>query len=110
MTLLAEPKLMSVDEFVASDEMRDYELIEGVPRERKAMGALSDYVAQQISFELVGFARQTNAGFVFGSETTYRAFSAPNTGRRADVSFVRRGRLPGDRIPEGYLDIPADVV
>jgi Uma2 family endonuclease len=48
-------------------------------------------------------------GFVFGPDTTYRCFGDPNTGRRADVSFIARGRLPGDEIPEGYITIPPNL-
>lgn len=63
----------------------------------------------QIAALLVGFCRTRRVGYVFDAETTYRCFGHPNTGRRADVSFVAAGRLPGERIPEGYIGIPADV-
>lgn len=109
MTLLAEPKRMSIDEFVALPDSAGFELVEGRLIERKKMGALSDYVAQQVARRLGNFCEENSAGYVFGSETTYRCFDHPNTGRRADVSFVRKGRLPGGRIPEGYLDLAPDL-
>jgi Uma2 family endonuclease len=109
-TPAAAPKRMSIDEFMALQDSTGYELIDGVLTERKPMGALSDYIASQISFELNAFCRQRNAGYVFGSETTYLCFGRGETGRRADVSFIARGRLPGEEIPEGYIQIPADVV
>lgn len=108
MTLAVEPKLMNIDEFLAMPDSVGYELIDGVLTERKLMGALSDHVAQQVSYELNAFCRRTQSGYVFGSETTYRCFG-DRTGRRADVSFIRRGRLPGERIPEGAIEIPADL-
>jgi Uma2 family endonuclease len=112
MTLLAEapPRVLSVEEFVALPDSIGYELIEGVLTERKPMGALSDYVATQFSRHLGNFAADRAAGHVFGAETTYHCFAHEATGRRADASFIGRGRLPGERIPEGTLDIPADVV
>ena len=111
MTALAEPqrKLMSIDEFMALPDSIGFELIEGVLTERKMMGALSDLVAMLIGARLVNFALGRRAGHVFGSETTYRCFDHPATGRRADVSFIRTGRLPGERIPDGYVTIPADL-
>jgi Uma2 family endonuclease len=112
MTLAAlpEPKLMSIEQFLALPESNGYELVEGRLVERKTMGALSDYVAQQISRRLGNFCEERGAGHVFGSETTYRSFGHPDTGRRGDVSFIARGRLPGEAIPEIYIEIPADVV
>lgn len=109
MTLLAEPKAVSIDEFMSMPDSARYELVEGRLIERKQMGALSDYVAQQVARRLGNFCEERNVGYVFGSETTYRCFDDPNTGRRADVSFVRRDRLPDGRIPEGYLEFPPDL-
>ena len=112
MTVLAEPnvKSMSIEEFVARLDTAGYELVEGWLTERKTTGALSDYVAQQVSRRLGNFCEENDAAYVFGSETPYRSFEHPDTGRRADVSFIRKGRLPGDRIPESYLEVPADLV
>ena len=104
-----EPKLMSIEEFVADPDLWGYELIEGFLVERKPMGALSDFVAQQISRRLGNFCEENHAGYVFGSETTYRCFDHPDTGRQCDVSYIRRGRLPGERIPESYIEIPPDL-
>jgi Uma2 family endonuclease len=110
MTVAAEPKLLTIDEFMALPDSSGLELVEGVPTERKLMGGLADYVAIQVAIELGLFCRRTGAGHVFGSETTYRCFGHPNTGRRGDVSFVRAGRFPNERIPEGVIDIPADLM
>lgn len=111
MTALAEPrtKLLTIDEFMALPDSIGHELVDGELTERKFMGALSDCVAVLIAARLVAFAIQHRAGHVFGSETTYRCFDHLDTGRRADVSFIRTGRLPGERIPESYLTIPADL-
>ena len=110
MTVAAEPRLLTIDEFMALPDSTRLELVEGVPVERKLMGGLADYVAMQVAYELIDFCRRTRAGHVFGSETTYRCFGHPDTGRRGDVSFVRAGRFPGEQIPEGVIDIPADLM
>lgn len=77
--------------------------------DKNQASALSAYVAQQVSFELVHFCRQRNAGYVFGWRTTYRCFGDPEIWRQADVSFIRKDRLPGGRIPEGSLELPPDL-
>ncbi len=73
------------------------------------MGAMSDHVAVKVITRLNTFVEERNAGYVFGASSTYRCFADPNTGRRPDVSFIRRGRLPGEHIPEGAIEIPADL-
>src|SRR5687768_16941252 len=110
MTVAAEPKLLTIDEFMALPDSIGFELIEGVLKERKPMGALSDFVAMQVARILGNFCQERAAGYIFGSETTYRCFGHPNTGRRGDVSFVRVGRFPNEQIPEGVIDIPADLM
>jgi Uma2 family endonuclease len=112
MTLLAEPvpKLMTIEEFLAMPDSVGFELVEGALTARKTMGALSDHVAARFVVRLGAFVEGRGAGHVFGAETTYHCFGHEATGRRADASFVARGRLPGERIPEGTIDVPADVV
>jgi Uma2 family endonuclease len=110
MTIAAEPKLLTIDEFMAMPDSSGLELVEGVAVERKLMGGLADYVAMQVAYELIDFCRRTGAGHVFGSETTYRCFGHPDTGRRGDVSFIRAGRFPNEQIPEGVIEIPADLM
>src|SRR4051812_12045280 len=113
MTLMVEPKqkLMTVEDLLAMpDGGTEFELIDGELTERKPMGALSDYVAMRLAMLLGLFCERTKAGYVFGAETTYRCFGNPRTGRRGDLSFVRRGRFPGEQIPEGAIDIPADLI
>ncbi len=111
-TLLSKPrpKPWTIDEFMAMPDSVGFELVDGGLTERKSMGALSDYVAAQIIIAIGYFCKQTGAGHVFGAESTYRCFGNPNTGRRADVSFIAKGRLTDERIPEGYITVPANLV
>jgi Uma2 family endonuclease len=111
MTLLAtdelKSKTMTIEEFMAlPDDGSGYELIEGVLTERKEMGALSDAVAATVIMRLGVFAGSN--GYVFTSDTIYRCFGNPHTGRKADVSYIARERLP-EGIPEGFLTVPADL-
>jgi Uma2 family endonuclease len=110
MTVATEPKLLTIDEFMALPDSSGLELVEGVLTERKPMGALADFVAIRVARILGNFCEHNSAGYVFGAETTYRCFGHPHTGRRADVSFVRVGRFPNEQIPEGAINIPADLI
>jgi hypothetical protein len=50
MTVAAEPKLFTIDDFMALPDSIGLELVEGVPVERKLTGGLSGYLAVQVAF------------------------------------------------------------
>jgi hypothetical protein len=59
--------------------------------------------------ELPGSTKTVNRGVIAGDG--YQCFPhAPGRVRRPDVSFIRRGRLPGDVSPKGWVRIPPDLV
>ena len=109
MTLAPAKARLTADQFIALPDAENYELIEGALVERRLMGAHASYIAGRIVHLLNTVVDRTGRGWVLDSETTYRCFGDPDTLRRADVSFLRAGRLPGERIPEGYVTIPPDL-
>ncbi|MFN3651771.1 MAG: Uma2 family endonuclease [Armatimonadota bacterium] len=49
-------------------------------------------------------------GWVLDAEGSYQCFpDDPRKVRKPDVSFIRRGRLPGERIPSGHVTVPPDL-
>ncbi len=110
-TTVAEPqaKVLTIGEFTAMPNSRRYELVEGLLRERKDMGVRASYAAARLTVRLGMFCEKQGAGLVLESETIYRCFGHPDTARRADVSFIAAGRLTGGPIPDGYIEIPADL-
>ena len=49
-------------------------------------------------------------GFVVDSECGYKIFAKkPRQIRKPDVSFIAKGRLPDDILPEGDMTIPPDL-
>jgi Uma2 family endonuclease len=109
MTVATDSVRLTMDQFLSLPDGVRSELVGGVLTEKKTMGALADHIAIQIATRLNLFAAETGVGYVFGSETTYRCFGDPDTGRRADVSFVTKSKLGGGPIPEGILEVAADV-
>jgi len=99
------------EEFLAmpDDEAIAYELVDGQLVERN-MGAESSLIAARIIVLLGSFLEDRPLGSVFTSETTYQCFvDAPKKLRRADVSFVRKDRLPDGRVPKGQFRIAPDL-
>jgi Uma2 family endonuclease len=109
MTLATAKSRLTADEFMALPHAHEYELVEGSLVERKFIGAYSSYVAGRIIYLLNALSDRTGCGWVLDSETTYRCFGDPDTLRRADVSFVRVGRFPNERVPEAYVTIAPDL-
>ena len=108
MTVAATTPGLTADEFLALPDERDYELINGMLVRRKETGAEGSYVAGQVMMFL-GTYRREHGGWPLESETTYRCFGSPRILRRADVSYIRPDRLPGERLPKGYVTIAPDL-
>jgi Uma2 family endonuclease len=106
--IVRQREILTADEFLHLPDEKDFELVDGHLVERH-MGAESGYLEAIISARLAawGMPRQ---GFVIGSSGGYQCFpDRPNQVIRPVVSFVRRGRLPGDVVPAGWIDIPPDL-
>lgn len=97
------------DDLLALPDEKGYELVDGQLVERN-MGAESSWVGGQILFRVQLYLREHPIGLVFGADNGFCCFPGrPNMVRKADVSFVRHGRLPGDRPPQGYLRVAPDL-
>ena len=92
------------------EEDRDgCELIDGVWVE-KSMSNAAGVVESNINFFVKTASRANRAGFVFTEQGTYQLFEdRPNRWRKPDVSFVRFGRLPDDKLPSGRMRLAPDL-
>ncbi len=78
-----------------------WELIDGVFQE-KPMGAESDWVASEISFNLRRQLGHDADGWVI-RETTFQCFpQEPGRIRRPDVAYLRRARTKDGRLSRGH--------
>ncbi len=59
---------------------------------------------------LADFAESHDLGLVIGFETGVLISREPDTVRAPDVMFYRKGRLSPEEVPEGYLEVPPDLV
>lgn len=100
----------TADQFERMAESEGFELIDGRLHE-KATGAETSWIQGHVSAVLSEWAHVRAHGYVFGSDCPYRCFPGhPDTIRKADVSFVRRERIPDGRLPKYSLLIPPDLV
>ena len=91
------------------DGGKGYELVDGHLVEKK-MGGFASWVAGRILQMLAVFGQDVGLGWVLDSEGSYQCFASDaRKVRKPDVSFIRRGRLPDERIPAGHVRIPPDL-
>ena len=99
------------DELAEMPDNNRFELVDGQLLQRD-MGAVSSWVAGEVHRQIATFGQhERQLGWAFPADCGYQCFpDSPNTLRKPDVSFIRRGRLPGEALPEGYIRIAPDLV
>jgi Uma2 family endonuclease len=109
MNTLAANVCYTPDDLLSMPDGDLYELIDGQLVERH-MGSWSSYVGGELFTLLKGFCQAHNLGWVWPADASYQCFEeAPNRVRKPDVSFIRFGRLPDERAPEGHTRIAPDL-
>ena len=86
-----------------------YELVDGRLVERH-LGANSSRAGMRLGALLDTYVTAQKLGYVFGSDCGFQCFpNRPRLARLPDVSFVARGRLPNEEIPDGHVQIPPEL-
>ncbi|MFN0050894.1 MAG: Uma2 family endonuclease [Planctomycetales bacterium] len=100
---------LTADDLLRRPDGDRFELVDGALVEIN-MGAESSLVGAKLAHLLQSFIDGRQSGFVFGADCGIQCFEDdPDKVRKPDVTFVRKGRLPGDEIPKGYLQIVPDL-
>lgn len=101
--------LITPEEFLVMGDEAGAELVDGhiveVP-----MGSMSSWLGGYLHHLLMNFVLEGRLGWVFPQETPMRVWPNRSTVRKADLTFVRRGRLPGGQPDEGWLTTVPDLV
>jgi Uma2 family endonuclease len=104
-----EVRRYTPEDLLAMPDGKSYELVDGRLVERK-MGAESSWVGGRLFLRLGAFCEARDLGTAWPADNGYRCFPhAPAMVRRPDLSFVKKGRLPGDIAPDGWVKIPPDL-
>lgn len=109
MTSAGGTTFFAAEDLLVLPDAVNYELVHGQLVERKS-GAEASAVAAAIGAALSAFVLPRRLGHLFAPDCGYQCFpDDPQKVRKPDVSFVRTGRLPGERPPEGHIRIPPDL-
>jgi Uma2 family endonuclease len=109
MNVLPMPTLVTPDDLLRMPDGDGYELIDGRLKE-KSMGGESSFVGGRIFGALYDYLLLHPGGWLLHSNAGYQCFPGrPALVRKPDVSFVRFGRLPDERMPRGNLRVAPDL-
>ncbi len=104
-----ETTLYTPEDLLAMPEGKNYELVDGRLVERN-MGSESSWIGGKLFLRLSLHCDEHRLGYTWPADNGYQCFAhAPPMVRRPDVSFIRAGRLPGGKLPEGHVRIPPDL-
>lgn len=110
MAILAPEQRRTPEELLTLPDGEHYELLDGELVE-KQMGTESSWVGGQLFGRIWSWNESARAGWVLPAEASYQCFpEEPARVRRPDTSFIRYGRLPEERIPEGHTRVAPDLV
>ena len=110
MTLTTTATLYTPEDLLTLPDYGRFELLDGHLVERKT-GAKSSYAATNVLGLVWYFVRSNSLGLVFQADCGYQIFAEePGRVRFSSGSFIRRGRLPEDRPPQGHCPLAPDLV
>jgi Uma2 family endonuclease len=102
-------KTYTPEDLLGLGDDRIYELLDGQLVE-KPMGAKAAVIGSSLHGLIGPFVRAKKLGFVLDADGGYELFPGRPRVRKPDVSFIRRGRLLDDVVPEGWVKIAPDLV
>ncbi len=104
---IEQTTLFTPEDLLAMPDGDNYELVDGHLVER-GMGSWANYVATRLVVLIGCHDLGKNLGKLLSAEASYQCFKG-NRVRKPDVSFIRAGRLPDGRVPEGHIRIAPDL-
>jgi Uma2 family endonuclease len=104
-------RLIDAEEFQRLPDEPGYrlELVRGKVVRSPGPGPRHGQVATNVVLIVGGFVRQNDLGNLLSGGTSYVIERSPDTVRGPDVSFIARGRVSGDRLPDSYLERSPDL-
>ncbi len=110
MTTPAPARIITAEDFLHMPESEGAELVDGriveVP-----MGSMSSWIGGVLFAHVFQFVMGRNLGWVFPQETGLAIWPQDRSRvRKPDLTFVRSGKLPRGRPPQGWLTVVPDLV
>lgn len=109
MTVTAPKQCHTPEELLSMPDGQHYELVDGELVEKNT-GTEASWIGGELFGRLRDWNNQARAGWILPADASYQCFpDDPSRVRRPDASFIRFGRLPQERIPEGHTPVAPDL-
>jgi Uma2 family endonuclease len=103
-------RLYDADEFLCMPDGNKYELDDG-DLVSLDMGAEANQIAGKMFSALLRVTENDPIGVPFPAECGLRIFPGrPARVPKPDGGFIASGKLPGDRLPKGFIEVVPDIV
>ncbi|MGI8551879.1 MAG: Uma2 family endonuclease [Dehalococcoidia bacterium] len=104
-------KLLTAEDFwcLPSSDGRT-ELIDGEVMETMPPGGEHNYIMGELTIRLGSYVRTNGLGVVLPGDTGIILARDPDRVRGPDLCFIARDRLPGGKVPRGYLEMIPDLI
>ena len=101
---------ITADDFLVMPENEGAELVDGEIVE-VPMGSISSWIGGRLHTFVDMFLLSNNLGWAFPQETGIAIWPGESRRvRKPDLTYLRHGRLPGNRLQEGWLTVVPDLV
>jgi Uma2 family endonuclease len=108
--MVAERKLVTADDVWNMGEDAHVEVIRGELRKVAAAGGRHGEVGGQLAVYLGVYGQYGRTGRVYTSETGFVVEKSPTILLVPDLAYFKVEHLPGGTAPDGYFEIPPDVL
>jgi Uma2 family endonuclease len=109
MSTVAAKRHYTPEDLLAMPNGDRFELVDGQLVERN-MSAWSSHIGGRMVRLLGNFCEENPLGWTMQADCSYQCFPhAPSLVRKPDVSVIRFGRFPNERLPEGHIRIAPDL-
>jgi len=110
MSTATVPKLLTAEDYARLDVDHPTELVQGVVHHMPPPRSRHGQVCSNVVWLLRTFCEAQQLGHILSNDAGVITEREPDTVRGGDVLFYDYRRVPKGKLPEGYIQVPPDLV
>lgn len=110
MSTATAPKLLTAEEYARLDVDHPTELVRGVVQNMFPPRSRHGQVCSRVARILGNYCDANDLGHVLSNDAGVITERDPDTVRGGDVIFYDYRRVPKGKVPDGYIQVPPDLV
>lgn len=110
MSTVTAPQLLTAEDYAHLDVDHPTELVRGVVHHMPPPRSRHGQVCSRVSRIVGNFCDEHDLGHVLSNDAGVITERGPDTVRGGDVIFYDYRRVPKGKVPEGYIQVPPELV